>query len=188
MAEPVPHKGRVLTAFTDFWLDELADIAPSHLVAVDPGKFPDSVAGVPDAAGRSMLVRKADMLPIECIVRGYVSGSAWKEYKASGTVHGTKLPAGLEESAQLPEAVFTPSTKAESGHDENISFDAAVDLVGRETAEAARDISLRAYNRAAEWAAGRGIIIADTKFELGFIDGQLCICDEVLTPDSSRFW
>ncbi|MHB1853525.1 MAG: phosphoribosylaminoimidazolesuccinocarboxamide synthase [Acidimicrobiales bacterium] len=188
MAEPVPHKGRVLTAFTDFWLDELADIAPSHLVAVDPGKFPDSVAGVPDAAGRSMLVRKADMLPIECIVRGYVSGSAWKEYKASGTVHGTKLPAGLEESAQLPEAVFTPSTKAESGHDENISFDAAVDLVGRETAEAARDISLRAYNRAAQWAAGRGIIIADTKFELGFIDGQLCICDEVLTPDSSRFW
>ncbi|HVA44304.1 MAG TPA: phosphoribosylaminoimidazolesuccinocarboxamide synthase [Acidimicrobiales bacterium] len=188
MAEPVPNKGRVLTAFTDFWLDELADIAPSHLVAVDPAKFPDSVAGVPDVAGRSMLVRKADMLPIECIVRGYVSGSAWKEYKTSGTVHGTKLPAGLEESARLPEAVFTPSTKAESGHDENISFEAAVDLVGREMAEAARDISLRAYNRAAERAAERGILIADTKFELGLIDGRLSICDEVLTPDSSRFW
>lgn len=188
MAEPVPNKGRVLTAFTDFWLDELADIAPSHLVAVDPAEFPDSVAGVPDVAGRSMLVRKADMLPIECIVRGYVSGSAWKEYKTSGTVHGTKLPAGLEESAQLPQAVFTPSTKAESGHDENISFEAAVDLVGREMATAARDISLRAYNRAAERAAERGIIIADTKFELGLIDGRLSICDEVLTPDSSRFW
>jgi len=188
MAEPVPNKGRVLTAFTDFWLDELADIAPSHLVAVDPAEFPDSVAGVPDAAGRSMLVRKADMLPIECIVRGYVSGSAWKEYKTSGTVHGTKLPAGLEESARLPEAVFTPSTKAESGHDENISFESAVDLVGREMAEAAREISLRAYNRAAERAAERGIIIADTKFELGLIDGRLSICDEVLTPDSSRFW
>ena len=188
MAEPVPNKGRVLTAFTDFWLDELSDVAPSHLVAVNPKEFPDSVADVPDAAGRSMLVRKADMLPIECIVRGYVSGSAWKEYKASGTVHGTKLPAGLQESDKLPEAVFTPSTKAEEGHDENISFEAAVTLVGQEMAEAARDISLRAYNRAAERAAQRGIIIADTKFELGLIDGRLCICDEVLTPDSSRFW
>ena len=188
MAEPVPHKGRVLTAFTDFWLDELSDVAPSHLVAVNPKEFPDSVADVPDAAGRSMLVRKADMLPIECIVRGYVSGSAWKEYKASGTVHGTQLPSGLQESARLPEAVFTPSTKAEEGHDENISFEAAVNLVGQEMAEAARDISLRAYNRAAERAAQRGIIIADTKFELGLIDGRLSICDEVLTPDSSRFW
>jgi phosphoribosylaminoimidazole-succinocarboxamide synthase len=188
MAEPVPDKGRVLTAFTDFWLDELSDVAPSHLVAVNPKEFPDSVAGVADAAGRSMLVRKAEMLPIECIVRGYVSGSAWKEYKASGTVHGTQLPSGLSESAQLPEAVFTPSTKAEEGHDENISFEAAVNLVGREMAEAARDISLNAYNRAAQRAAQRGIIIADTKFELGLIDGRLSICDEVLTPDSSRFW
>ena len=188
MAEPVPNKGRVLTAFTDFWLEELSDVAPSHLVAVNPKEFPDSVAGVADAAGRSMLVRRADMIPIECIVRGYVSGSAWKEYKASGTVHGTPLPSGLQESAPLPEAVFTPSTKAEEGHDENISYEAAVNLVGKETAEAARDISLRAYNRAAERAARRGIIIADTKFELGFIDGRLSICDEVLTPDSSRFW
>ena len=188
MAEPVPNKGRVLTAFTDFWLDELSDVAPSHLVAVNPKEFPDSVAGVADAAGRSMLVRRADMIPIECIVRGYVSGSAWKEYKASGTVHGTALPSGLQESAPLPEAVFTPSTKAEEGHDENISYEAAVNLVGKETAEAARDISLRAYNRAAERAAQRGIIIADTKFELGFIDGRLSICDEVLTSDSSRFW
>jgi phosphoribosylaminoimidazole-succinocarboxamide synthase len=166
----------------------LSDIAPSHLVAVHPKEFPESVAEVPDVAGRSMLVHQAEMLPIECIVRGYVSGSAWKEYKTSGTVHGTKLAPGLAESAKLPEAVFTPSTKAAEGHDENISFPAAVDLIGREMAEAARDISLRAYNRAADRAAERGIIIADTKFELGLIDGRLSICDEVLTPDSSRFW
>jgi phosphoribosylaminoimidazole-succinocarboxamide synthase len=188
MAEPVPNKGRVLTAFTQYWLEELADLAPSHLVSVDPAQFPPSVAEVPDVAGRSMLVRRAEMLPIECIVRGYVSGSAWKEYRSSGTVHGTAMPAGLEESAQLPEPVFTPSTKAEEGHDENISFDAAAHLVGQEVAEAARDICLTAYRRASERAAEKGIIIADTKFELGFIDGRLSICDEVLTPDSSRFW
>ena len=188
MAEPVPHKGRVLTAMTDFWLDELADIAPSHLVAVDPARFPETVSGLPDVAGRAMLVRRADMLPIECIVRGHLSGSAWKEYRAAGTVHGTRMPAGLRESDRLPEPVFTPSTKAEEGHDENIGFDDAVKLVGRELAEAARDISLAAYSRAAARASARGLIIADTKFELGIIDGRLSICDEVLTPDSSRFW
>ena len=188
MAEPVPDKGRVLTAFTCYWLDQLADLAPSHLVAVDPSQFPPSVRDVPDAAGRSMLVRRAEMLPIECIVRGYLSGSAWKEYQSTGTVHGTKLPAGLRESDQLPAALFTPSTKAETGHDENISFEQAVDRVGAEVAEAAREISLAAYHRAAERAAERGVIIADTKFELGLIDGRLSICDEVLTPDSSRFW
>lgn len=188
MAEPVPNKGRVLTAFTDFWLGDLADIAPSHLVATDPAEFPESVRDVPDAPGRSMLVRRAEMLPIECIVRGYLSGSAWKEYRASGTVHGIPVPAGLEESARLPAALFTPSTKAATGHDENISFEQAVSLVGSELAEAARDISLAAYRRAAERAAAKGIIIADTKFELGLIDGRLCLCDEVLTPDSSRFW
>ena len=188
MAEPVPNKGRVLTAMTAFWLDQLGDIAPNHLVALDPADFPREAADVPDVAGRAMLVRRADMIPIECIVRGYLSGSAWKEYRTAGTVHGTALPAGLAESDQLPEPVFTPSTKADEGHDQNISFSEAADLVGRETAEAARDISLAAYRRAAAPAAERGIIIADTKFELGYIDGRLALCDEVLTPDSSRFW
>ena len=188
MAEPVPDKGRVLTAMTAFWLDLLADVAPSHLVAVDPAALPPAAADIADAAGRTMLVRRAEMLPVECIVRGYLSGSAWKEYRASGTMHGTALPDGLRESEQLPEPVFTPSTKAETGHDENISFDEAVALVGGDVAEQARAISLAAYERGRAWAAERGIIIADTKFELGFIDGALAICDEVLTPDSSRFW
>ena len=188
MAEPVPDKGRVLTGMTAFWLDQLADIAPSHLVGVDPAAFPDEVSSLPDLAGRTMLVRRAEMLPIECIVRGYITGSAWKEYRAYGTLHGTAMPADLQESDQLPDPLFTPSTKAEEGHDQNISFDEAVDLTGRELAEQARDISLAAYRRAAEWARQRGIIIADTKFELGIIDGRLSICDEVLTPDSSRFW
>jgi phosphoribosylaminoimidazole-succinocarboxamide synthase len=188
MSEPIPDKGRCLTAMTAFWVDLVADVAPNHLVSVDPADFPEGAAELGDVAGRTMLVRQADMLNIECIVRGYLSGSAWKEYRSQGTVHGEPAPAGLEESAQLPEPVFTPSTKAESGHDENISFDAAVDLVGAEVAEAARDISLACYARASKWAAERGIILADTKFELGFIDGDLSICDEVLTPDSSRFW
>ncbi|HVF75890.1 MAG TPA: phosphoribosylaminoimidazolesuccinocarboxamide synthase [Acidimicrobiales bacterium] len=186
MAEPVPDKGRVLTGMTAFWLDQLRDLAPNHMVSVDPADFPSG--GPADAAGRSMLVRKADMLAIECIVRGYLSGSAWKEYKATGTMHGTPLPSGLQESDKLPEPVFTPSTKAESGHDENISFEVACDIVGADVAKAAREISLAAYQRGADLAAERGIIIADTKFELGFIDGELALCDEVLTPDSSRFW
>jgi phosphoribosylaminoimidazole-succinocarboxamide synthase len=135
-----------------------------------------------------MLVRRADMLAIECIVRGYLSGSAWKEYRQSGTVHGTRLPPGMQESDQLPEPVFTPSTKATEGHDVNIGFDEASDLVGADAAKLARDLSLAVYRRGAARAAERGIIIADTKFELGFIDGELALCDEVLTPDSSRFW
>jgi len=187
MAEPVPDKGRVLTAMTTFWLDQLRDIAPNHLVSVDPADFPTEAAELPDVAGRAMLVRRAEMLKIECIVRGYLSGSALKEYKASGTMHGTKLPEGLRESDRLPEPVFTPSTKGDV-HDENISFEQACGIVGEDVAEQAREISLRAYSAGAAWAADRGIIIADTKFELGFIDGKLCICDEVLTPDSSRFW
>jgi len=181
MAEPVPDKGRVLTAMTVFWLtDVLADLCPNHLVSVvDSGEH----------AGRGMVVRKAEMLPIECIVRGRLSGSAWKEYERSGTMHGQPLPAGLRQSDLLPEPVFTPSTKAELGaHDENISFERAVELVGVEVAEEARRISLEAYGRGADHAAARGIVIADTKFELGFIDGRLAMCDEVLTPDSSRFW
>ncbi len=188
MAEPVPHKGRVLTAMTAFWLDLFRDIAPNHLISCDPADFPAEAADLPDIAGRAMYVRKAEMLTIECIVRGYLSGSAWKEYKKSGTMHGTPLPAGMQESDKLPEPVFTPSTKAETGHDENISFEVACDIVGADVAKAAREISLAAYTRGSELAAERGIIIADTKFELGFIDGELAICDEVLTPDSSRFW
>jgi phosphoribosylaminoimidazole-succinocarboxamide synthase len=188
MAEPVPDKGRVLTAMTAFWLEELADLAPNHLVSVDPADFPDEAAALPDVAGRAMLVRRADMLAIECIVRGYLSGSAWKEYRTSGTMHGTPLPAGLQESDKLPEPVFTPSTKADTGHDENISFEEACEIVGADVAKAAREISLAAYQRGADLAAERGIVIADTKFELGFVDGELAICDEVLTPDSSRFW
>ncbi len=181
MTEPIPDKGRVLTAMTAFWLTEvLADLCPNHLVSmIDQGEH----------AGRAMVVRKADMLPIECIVRGRLSGSAWKEYQRSGTMHGQPLPAGLRQSESLPEPVFTPSTKAEVGaHDENISFEQAVELVGTEVAEEARRISLEAFRLGAEHAAARGIVIADTKFELGFLDGRLALCDEVLTPDSSRFW
>ena len=188
MAEPVPDKGRVLTAMTTFWLEHLADVAPSHLVSTDAADFPEGAGEIADAAGRTMLVRRAEMLPIECIVRGYLSGSAWKEYRTAGTVHGTRMPTGVEESGPLPEPLFTPSTKADSGHDENISFEEACRLVGDDVAKQAREISLAAYARAAEWTAQRGIILADTKFELGFIDGDLALCDEVLTPDSSRFW
>ncbi|MEA2902588.1 MAG: phosphoribosylaminoimidazole-succinocarboxamide synthase [Actinomycetota bacterium] len=178
--EPIPDKGRVLTALTAFWLDRLTDIAPSHLVRIeDEGEH----------AGRAMLVKRAKMLPIECIVRGYLSGSAWKEYRNFGTMHGQALPPGLQQSDRLPEPIFTPSTKADVGlHDENISFEQAVVIVGRRTADEAAAISLAAYQRAADDAAEHGIIIADTKFELGWIDGKLAICDEVLTPDSSRFW
>jgi phosphoribosylaminoimidazole-succinocarboxamide synthase len=188
MADPIPDKGRVLTAMTAFWLEHLSDIAPNHLVTVDPAEMPAGAADIPDAAGRAMLVRKAEMVPIECVVRGYLSGSAWKEYRAEGTVHGAEMPPGLVESSPMPEPMFTPSTKAETGHDENISFQQAADLVGRDVAEAAREISLAAYRRAAARALERGIVIADTKLELGYIDGELAICDEVLTPDSSRFW
>jgi phosphoribosylaminoimidazole-succinocarboxamide synthase len=187
-AEPVPDKGRVLTAMTQFWSEQFSDLAPTHLVTTDPSGFPPEAGDLADVAGRAMLVRRAEMLPLECIVRGYLSGSAWKEYRATQTMHGTPLPAGLKESEQLPSPVFTPSTKATEGHDENISFDDAVKLVGSEIAERARDISLAAYSRGAARALERGIVVADTKFELGFVDGELAICDEMLTPDSSRFW
>jgi len=186
--EPILHKGRVLTAISAFWFEVLADIAGSHLVSTDVADLPHDVAAAdPDLAGRIMLCRKAEMLSIECIVRGYLSGSAWKEYRTSGTMHGQALPAGLQESDQLPEPVFTPSTKSDV-HDENISFERACDVVGEELASRARDISLELYTRGAAMARERGIIIADTKFELGLIDGELIVCDEVMTPDSSRFW
>ncbi len=194
-AEPVPDKGRVLTAMTAFWVEQLAEVAPSHLVSTDPAevaaRLGDGAAGTGSdgpLAGRAMLVRRAEMLPIECIVRGYLSGSAWKEYRRSQTMHGEPLPPGLEESSRLPEPSFTPSTKASEGHDENISYEQAARLVGRQVAAEAREISLEAYRLAAGLALERGIVVADTKLELGFIDGRLAICDEILTPDSSRFW
>ena len=188
MNQPVTDKGRVLMAMSAFWFQHFSTSMKSHLISTDLSDFPVS-AQVPEIAGRSMLVKKVDMLPIECIVRGYITGSAWKEYKANGTMHGTPLPTNLQESEKLPEPVFTPSTKAEDGlHDENISFTQAADIVGLEIAELAKQKSLELYSQGAEYALERGIIIADTKFEMGFVDGELVIADEVLTPDSSRFW
>ena len=194
MAEPIPNKGRVLTAMTAFWFElfqDMRSVVGSHLISTDLADLPAAVRDTPDLAGRVMLCKRAEMLPVECIVRGYITGSAWKEYKKGGTMHGTPLPSGLLESSKLPQPVFTPSTKAEVGdHDENISFEQAANLVGTELAKTLRDVSLALYSRGAAWAAERGIIIADTKFELGRIPGtgELVLCDEVLTPDSSRFW
>jgi phosphoribosylaminoimidazole-succinocarboxamide synthase len=191
MDEPIPHKGRVLTAMSAFWFELLGDVVAGHLLSTDVGDLPPAaqkVAEDADLAGRVMLTRKADMLPVECIVRGYITGSAWKEYRSAGTMHGTPLPEGMRESDRLPEPVFTPSTKADEGHDENISFASATHLIGEPLAAKVRDVSLALYRRGAEWARERGIIIADTKFELGLVDGDLVLCDEVLTPDSSRFW
>ncbi|MCB1282846.1 MAG: phosphoribosylaminoimidazolesuccinocarboxamide synthase [Microthrixaceae bacterium] len=188
MNEPVPNKGRVLTAMSAFWFEQFADLVGSHLISTDLADLPEGARN-DEIAGRFMLVRKAEMLPIECIVRGYITGSAWKEYKNHSTMHGQRLAAGLQESDKLPEPVFTPSTKAEVGdHDENISFEQAVDIVGAELASKARDLSIELYRRGSELAAQRGIIIADTKFEMGILDGELVLADEVLTPDSSRFW
>ncbi len=192
MEEPIPEKGRVLTAMTVYWLGELADLAPNHLISADVADFPDGVEALPGGrsglAGRALLVRRAEMLDIECIVRGYLAGSAFKEYEKEGTVHGMAMPAGLRHADRLPEPVFTPSTKASAGHDVNIGMAEAIDIVGREAAEAASALCLAAYTRAAARAEAQGIVISDTKFELGYIDGELSICDEVLTPDSSRFW
>ena len=193
MAEPIPDKGRVLTAMTDYWLEELSDLAPNHLISADTADFPEGAAALPGGldglAGRSMLVRRADMLDIECIVRGYLAGSAYKEYERTGTVHGMAMPAGLRHADRLPEPIFTPSTKAPIGEkDLNIGMEEAIALVGREAATAASELCLTAYSRAAARAEEQGIVICDTKFELGYIDGKLSICDEVLTPDSSRFW
>ena len=191
MAESIPDKGRVLTAMSAFWFDELADVVAGHLLSTDVADLPAaarSAAAAADLTGRIMLTRRARMLPIECIVRGYITGSAWKEYRRSGTMHGAPLPEGLVESDRLPEPVFTPSTKAAEGHDENISQARAAELVGESLAVKVRDVCLELYRRGADWARERGIIIADTKFELGLIEGELVLCDEVLTPDSSRFW
>jgi phosphoribosylaminoimidazole-succinocarboxamide synthase len=189
LATGIPHKGRVLNQISLFWFDFLADVVPNHLITADVDKYPASVRKYADALrGRSMLVRRAEIFPVECIVRGYLSGSGWKEYKATGKVSGIALPPGLQESDALAEPIFTPSTKATSGHDENISFDQMCDIVGVETASHLRDLTLRVYKKAAAYARQRGIIIADTKFEFGRTAHGITLADEVLTPDSSRFW
>jgi phosphoribosylaminoimidazole-succinocarboxamide synthase len=190
MDEPIPDKGRVLTAMTAFWFERFTDVVAGHLLTTEPVGLTEvfGEALPAELVGRTMVCRRAEMLPVECIVRGYITGSAWKEYQDSGTIHGEPAPRGLREADQLPEPLFTPSTKAETGHDVNISFEAAVDLIGVDLARRVRDASLDCYRRGAEWAFERGIIIADTKFEFGLADGELVLADEVLTPDSSRFW
>jgi len=191
MTEPILHKGRVLTAMTCFWCEEMGDVAPGTLLAVDPIEIEAALPGITLPAewgGRAVLVRRAEMLSLECIVRGYLAGQAHEEYEKSGTVHGTVMPSGLKIGDRLEEPMFTPSTKAAEGHDINIDFAAAVDLVGSEAASEARDICLELYARAAARAADVGFILADTKFELGYVDGRLSLCDEVCTPDSSRMW
>ena len=190
MADPIPHKGEVLTRLSLFWFDLLADIVPHHLISANPDEYPASCAPYKDdLVGRSMLVKKAQPLPVECIVRGYISGSFWKAYQKDTTVCGFQLPEGMEESQQFPQVLFTPSTKAEQGlHDENISLGQMEDLVGKELTGQVAEVSVKLYERAAEYARQKGIIIADTKFELGMYDGELMLIDEVLTPDSSRFW
>jgi phosphoribosylaminoimidazole-succinocarboxamide synthase len=189
LATGIPHKGHVLSQISLFWFDYLADIVPNHLITADVDQYPAAVRKYADQLrGRSMLVHRAEMFPVECVVRGYISGSAWKEYKATGKVSGIQLPAGLKESDAFPEPIFTPSTKATTGHDENISFDQMCDIVGVETASHLRDLTLRVYKKAAAFALNRGIIIADTKFEFGRTPKGITLADEVLTPDSSRFW
>jgi phosphoribosylaminoimidazole-succinocarboxamide synthase len=185
----IPEKGKVLTQLSLFWFDFLKPIVSNHLITANVDQYPQHLRPYQEQLrGRSMLVIKADMVAIECVVRGYISGSAWKEYKQAGTVCGIKLPAGLRESEKLPQPIFTPATKAASGHDENISFDEMVKRAGREVSERLRDLSLRIYQAAADYATQRGIIIADTKFEFGNTPKGLVLADEVLTPDSSRFW
>jgi phosphoribosylaminoimidazole-succinocarboxamide synthase len=182
LATGIPDKGRVLTQMTLFWLDFLRDVVPNHFLSADTGALP------PEFQGRSMWVRRADMFQVECVARGYLVGSGWKDYQRTGAVCGIPLPPGLRESDALPEPVFTPATKAQTGHDENISFEETAAIVGASTAAKLRDLTLALYSQAADYARTRGIIIADTKFEFGLVDGQIVLADEVLTPDSSRFW
>lgn len=189
LATGIPHKGRVLTQISLFWFDFLQSIVQNHLVTAEVERYPASARKYADQLrGRSMMVLRADMIPVECVVRGYISGSAWKEYKTSGRVCGIQLPAGLKESDKLPEPIFTPATKASSGHDLNIPFEEMTRIVGLELSSKLRDITLQIYTKAADYARQKGIIIADTKFEFGITPHGITLADEVLTPDSSRFW
>ena len=185
----IPGKGKILTQISLFWFEMLSDLVPNHLITADVSQFPAALQPYADQLeGRAMLCRQAAMFPVECVARGYLAGSGWKEYQAGGTVCGIPLPAGLSESDRLPEPIFTPSTKAATGHDENISFETMCSLVGAELSKRLRDLTLEIYSRAAAYAETRGVIIADTKFEFGFVGEELVLGDEVLTPDSSRFW
>src|SRR6202161_4022127 len=189
LATGIPHKGHVLSQMSLFWFDFLSDIVPNHVITADVDRYPQSLEKYADQLrGRSMIVHRAEMFPVECVVRGYISGSAWKEYQGTGQVCGIALPAGLSESEAFPEPIFTPATKAVSGHDENISFAQMCEIVGTETASHLRDLTLRVYKKAANYARQRGIIIADTKLEFGMTAKGITLGDEVLTPDSSRFW
>ncbi len=190
MADPIPDKGKILTNISLFWFKELEHMMENHLISSDPAEYPENCQKyAKELEGRSMLVKKAKPLPVECIVRGYLSGSGWKDYLSNGSVCGISLPEGLKESQKLPEPIFTPSTKAEDGmHDENITFEEAVKLMGKETSEKVQQLSLRIYEFGRSLAAEKGIIVADTKFEFGIKDDRLILIDEVLTPDSSRFW
>ena len=190
LPDEIPFKGEVLNRISAFWFDKFADIVPNHLVSIDPADFPEEFAEYRDyLAGRAMLVKKAQTIPIECIVRGYLTGSGKKTYDENGTVCGIQLPEGLTEASKLPEPLFTPSTKAEIGdHDENISYERLVEIIGEDDASQLRDLALKVYTTARDHAAERGVIIADTKFEFGRLNGQIILADEVLTPDSSRFW
>ncbi len=182
LATGIPDKGRVLTQMTLYWLDFLRGVVPNHLLSTDVSALP------PEFEGRSMWVKKAQMFDVECVARGYLSGSGWKDYLRTGALCGIPLTAGLRESDKLPEPIFTPATKAQSGHDENISYETVVNMIGADTAARLRDLTLTIYNKASDYARSRGIIIADTKFEFGVVDGNILLADEVLTPDSSRFW
>ncbi len=189
MTNGIPYKGRVLTQISLFWFDFLSEMVDHHLISADLADFPEPFCGSPELAGRSMLVKKGKVLPIECVVRGYLAGSGWKEYLQNGTVCGHKLPRGLKQCQRLPELLFTPATKAERGtHDENISVAQAAKIIGKDKAEYVRDRSIEIFKKAGRYAETRGIILADTKFEWGEVDGSIILIDEVLTPDSSRFW
>ena len=190
MDDPVPDKGKVLTGISNFWFEKLESVVENHIISTNPDEYPDVCRQYRESLeGRSMLVKKANPLPVECIVRGYLSGSGWIEYQSRGSVCNIQLPKELKESDQLPDPIFTPSTKAEEGdHDENISFDRASDILGKDMAEKVRDLSIKIYGFGQELAAKKGIIIADTKFEFGMVGDKLYLIDEVLTPDSSRFW
>jgi phosphoribosylaminoimidazole-succinocarboxamide synthase len=186
---PIPCKGAVLTQLSQFWFDMMRDIVPNHLISTDVEAFPEELKRFREILHlRSMLSVKAEMFPVECVARGYLAGSGWKEYQESGSVCGIRLPSGMQECDRLPEPIFSPATKAEEGHDINITFDDTVRIVGHDHAVRLRDLTFKIYSRAAEYALPRGILIADVKFEFGLYDGKIILCDELLTPDSSRFW
>jgi phosphoribosylaminoimidazole-succinocarboxamide synthase len=188
LPDPIPDKGKVLTQISLFWFSFLKDIVQNHIITTDFNHFPEKLKKYSELNGRSMIVKKAEMFPVECVARGYLSGSGWKEYKETGVVCGISLPRGLTESQALPEPIFTPATKAQTGHDINISFEETAKIVGENTATRLRDLTLGIYRKAGAHAESKGIIIADTKFEFGTYEGNIILCDEVLTPDSSRFW